>query len=1603
MLIAYIDLETDRDKHQIRDIGAVCGNHQLHSRNLAELLPTIRTADYICGHNFLAHDYAYIRAELEQINKNQNHIIDTLLLSPLLFPARPYHALNKDYKTAFAESNNPLTDCLITRDLLESEQEAFFRLPENLQTIFYSLLGQTDGFAAFFRAIGFQAACENLMGLIQNTFNHLICAHAPLAEWMAQSPTALAYALSLIYCQQRHAITPSWLLHQHPEVEQIVTQLCATPCEATCHYCQQHLDIVHNLKKYFGYSGFREYDGKPLQAQAAQAAVLQQSLLAVFPTGGGKSITFQIPALMAGEYAKALTVIISPLQSLMKDQVDNLMQRDITEAVTINGLLDPIERQKALERVADGSASLLYIAPESLRSRTIERLLLGRNIARFVIDEAHCFSAWGQDFRVDYLYIGEFIRRIQQQKQLAHPIPVSCFTATAKPQVIDDIKHYFQAELNLDLALFTAKVARKNLSYQVLPQKNDEERYQTLRQLIQQHHCPTIVYVSRTRKTEDVAEQLCADGFTALPYHGKMDKEVKIFNQNEFISGNVQIMVATSAFGMGVDKKDVGLVVHYQISDSLENYVQEAGRAGRDEQIQAACYVLFQAEDLDKHFILLNQTKIAQKEINQIWKAVKDLCGKRSQIAESALNIARQAGWHDEHVDEIETRVTTAIAALEQAGYVKRGQNMPRVYANSILAKNAAEAIEKIEQSTLIHPDQKNNAVRIIKKLFSQRSQIRATDEEAESRLDYMADVLGLKTENVVKIVSWLRQEGVLADQQDLRAFIRTNRRANDILLTQLENFAQLEQALLAKLGQEGALTGSLKSLNQAFSDSLKFVNPKIIKSLLNFWKTKNWLARTENAHDEIALSLKLPAQDAAKWIKRKLVLAQFVMRHLYSLLQEQTEDSDEKQDFAYLEFSVGELQTAFKQQNQLLGQTVTLDELEDTLFYLLRMDLLKIEGGFLVVYQRLNVERLILDNRKQYTKDDYSQLARYYQTRQEQIHIVGKYAKTMIDDVQAALNLVNDYFSLEYRQFLRQYFPKNEADSLKRNMTDERFQQWFGNLSPMQSQIILDNQSQYIVVFAAPGSGKTRVLVHKLASLYQLEDAKHEQLLMLTFSRAAAYEFKSRLFELIGNAAARVEIKTFHSYCFDLLGRVGDLAQSDDVIAQAVAKIRAGEVESNRIAKLVLVLDEAQDINAMQFELVKTLMAHNEEMRVIAVGDDDQTIYTFMGASPDYMRQLLNDFGARKYELSENYRSQTHIVHFCNRFAEHISQRLKTHAVSAVQTETGKVDYVAFSGCVLPDLLQRVQAAQGRTAAVLTQTNEEAIWLSGQLRQAGIACKLVQTNDGFKVGDLLEVRIFEHYLNLHGQARIDEDDWQNAKSKTQRYLARSTHLPLLNNLWQSFEHSHPQLKYVSDWQIFIQESKLEDFYRTDNQMVFVSTIHKAKGREYDDVFVYLNRVRLQDDNDKRLLYVAFSRAKANLTVFSDSPALQALCTDATQHVYHGAPQVQAQELVLYLTHRNVNLGCFEEDADAVRCLQSGDILSANINGCFDGMGRRTVLFAKRFHDTLKQHHEKGYRIRRAEVNFVVMWRNPDTGKESRIVLPIVYLYRNDNTALPMP
>ena len=267
----------------------------------------------------------------------------------------------------------------------------------------------------------------------------------------------------------------------------------------------------------------------------------------------------------------------------------------------------------------------------------------------------------------------------------------------------------------MELSIFSSNSERKNLRYSVLYKENDD-KYEFLRNLIQTKHCPTIVYVSRTKLCNELAERLSNDGLYALPFNGKMDSAEKIQNQNAFMigeaNGGTDIIVATSAFGMGVDKANVGLIVHYEISSSLENYVQESGRAAREQSLTADCYILFNDSDLDKHFSLLTQTKLSISEINQIWKAVKKLSGKRGRFTRTALEIARAAGWNDAASSNTEIRVKSAVSALENAGYLQRGRNAPRIYATGILAKNAAEANSLIEKSKLMAEDEKMHAIR---------------------------------------------------------------------------------------------------------------------------------------------------------------------------------------------------------------------------------------------------------------------------------------------------------------------------------------------------------------------------------------------------------------------------------------------------------------------------------------------------------------------------------------------------------------------------------------------------------------------------------------------------------------------------------------------------------------------------------------------------------------------------------------------------------------------------------------------------------------------------------------------------------------------------
>lgn len=335
--------------------------------------------------------------------------------------------------------------------------------------------------------------------------------------------------------------------------------------------------VTQHLSEYFGFSEFR-----PGQEAVIERLLGGRSVLAIFPTGGGKSLCYQLPSLML----EGLTVVISPLIALMKDQVDALRERGIL-AARLDSSIGPGEAREIYGQLADGRLRLLYIAPERLANERFLNRLQGQSIALLAIDEAHCISEWGHNFRPEYLKIARLAKELQVGRVLA-------LTATATPEVAADIRRAF--EISDDDQIRTS-FHRPNLHLTVSPCPAPERRQLLLQRLRDQPAGATIVYVTLQKTAEDIATFLDAAGVSSQAYHAGMKTEQRTEVQEAFMAGDLPVVVATIAFGMGIDKADIRAIYHYNLPKTLENYMQEIGRAGRDGQ-DAHCEILACADDL---------------------------------------------------------------------------------------------------------------------------------------------------------------------------------------------------------------------------------------------------------------------------------------------------------------------------------------------------------------------------------------------------------------------------------------------------------------------------------------------------------------------------------------------------------------------------------------------------------------------------------------------------------------------------------------------------------------------------------------------------------------------------------------------------------------------------------------------------------------------------------------------------------------------------------------------------------------------------------------------------------------------------------------------
>jgi len=1500
-------------------------------------------AAHVLGHNVIRHDLPHLVALRPRLAQVFGSPIDTLWLNPLAFPRNPYHHLVKHYHDGRLQAghvNDPERDARLVFDVLGNQ----------LAALREQNAAQPDAVAAFHylatrteRAGGFDAVFSEVRGATvpapqaaRSAVERLLIGRAcrqglhgvldRLANPHQGWPTA--YALSWILVAGGDSVMPPWVRLQFPDAARIVKQLRDTACDRPdCTWCREQSDPVRALTRWFGFDGFRPQPvdeiGRPLQERIVDEAMRGASVLGILPTGTGKSVCYQIPALSKFDKTGALTVVISPLVALMADQVQGMARAGISSAVTINGMLSMPERQDALDKVRMGDASMLLISPEQLRSTSVRSVLKQREVGLWVLDEAHCVSKWGHDFRPDYRYIGRFIKEGAGDEP---PAPVLCLTATAKPEVVRDIREHFQSRLGVNLLLLDGGAVRTNLSFSVR-ETNRGTKLADILDVIEinlplEGASGAIVYCATRNATERVASFLKQQGLSAEHFHAGLPPEAKRSIQERFRVGELRIIAATNAFGMGIDKPDIRLVVHGDIPGSLENYLQEAGRAGRDRQ-HANCVLLFAADDVERQFSLSARSRLARHEIAAILKALRrvDERTKKTGIVAATSGEIVRAELDREFMRESatdDTRVKTAVSWLEEAALLSREENRVQVFPSSLLVRTMDQA-EAIIAAASITEDRRQQLANIVRLLMN------APVDQGVST-DELTGVSGLGAGALNKALADL--ETLRIARNDIAATVFVHAGIEDSSRNRFELASRLETDLIA-LMREGApdaevetgLPLNLQLACQALRDSGHAgVRPDLVERLVRGMArdgrdqdgSRGNVRLRKVSNNTLAVVLQRSWQVLEQTAAIRRQAAERLLAHLVGKVSKGIRGKD-----IQIEATLGDLLGVLNG-DVLLRSSGVRDMtklMERALLWLHEQEVASLGKGLTIFRQAMTVH--LNPAGGQFTHKDFIPLEEHYAEQTAQTHVMAAYAERGLIAMDEAVRLSEDYFVLDRDAFLRRWLP-GKGMEMRRQTTGTSWKAIVEALdNPVQQKIVVDDREQTnVLVLAGPGSGKTRVLVHRIAYLIRVRREDPRDILVLTYNRHAAAEIRARLRHLVGDDASAVTVSTCHALAMRLVGASfagsdSDKYDFDGIVLEAVRQLNGEglsktEAEAQRETLIQgyrwILVDEYQDIGPEEYALISAVAGRSLEdaelrLSLFAVGDDDQNIYAFAGASIDFIRRFEADYRARPEYLIENYRSTAHIIAAANAVIAPAASRMKNGHDIAINRKRAKerpggemaaLDPVAQGrvqvlDCPLDDVVQAKAALDellrlsrldpewswARTAVIARDWRRLAP-VRAQAEAMGIPVELANETLP-SIWRLREMQQFvaamrrepTHLLGIH-----DLVEMKNAISANRWTDLIAEGIAALAHELNTKAMPVPDLvEWFAEWARDV---------RSEQRSLLLLTAHRAKGLEFEDV-VILNggwdRPSKGEDTDapRRLFYVAMTRARRSLTIMANN------------------------------------------------------------------------------------------------------------------------------------
>ena len=1329
--VLIIDLEVDPKTDKPFKIGAFRpdsglffekafrGEKGFHTA-LCEMAHLTSGLKWLMGHNILGHDLKYLKAVVPEAAWLKVPVIDTLWLSPLAFPQNPYHRLIKNHKIISSEINSPLADCHACWQLFQDQCTAFGKIKAEKPEEFALWTALSD-IPLPYRlsddimipkrdtSLDVKKLIDTIWLMMQdnNDQGRLKVCRTRFLELMKtdiRNPAiypSLSYALSWLNVSGGNSVLAPWVRHQFPDTARLITELRDHDCGSTeCRYCQDTLNPEAQLQRYFKLPTFRDVKG----FDGGQRAVVQSGMkglhtLAVLPTGGGKSLCYQLPALNRYYRNGGLTIVVSPLQSLMKDQLDGLEKKGATCAAMLNGLVEVVERAQILDKIALGDIGILFVAPEQFRNTSFINAISQRQINGWVFDEAHCLSKWGHDFRPDYLYAVKFIA--EHSKNNGTVAPVSCFTATAKPDVLADITNHFREEAGIEFRQFIGDNERDNLFYDVL-EISDGLKKQKINELLHReldHQSGgAVVFVGRRKSAETYSDYLKEQGWACEHFHAGLGNNEKADIQNQFIGGSLRVIVATNAFGMGVDKPDVRLVIHAEITGSLENYLQEAGRAGRD-QADAKCVLLYDGKDVDTQFSISKMSQIELRDLKSVWKKVgwlnqaaygKDHCG---EIVATGGEILRDTEEHmsfDSDDRQADTKVKTVLAWLERAELLERKENQTRIFPARSGRLNLDEALAIIE---------KNKFSKRISEIYQTIAEIVfKAPEDAPLSTDDLVQTTACSFTELRGHLKKLEELGILTNDTHMTVILRTdNIKPADKRLAQViaceEKLWQILKNEIPEADQGIWQNLSLSAVCHQMHEVGLETNPAEIKLLMQSLADDKAAERTNSSgsfqirdvgNNLLKVRFKNPKSDSWENLQNNAELRRNIGLCLLPFLMAKTNGVRQKD--VIVETRMGELVQQLAD-DLVLSAQIPADRrellLRQTLLFMHKQGIIKLNHGMTILRHAMTItpNPKALSAKRQYLAEDYKPLSVFYGEKRFQIHVMQEYALRALKNLTEGLNLVRDYFGLEEKNFKNKWF-KGRLKELDEPASPQTLREITDGLNEMQKAVVTDQSGSNRLILAGPGSGKTRVIVHRVAYLLRVQHVPASAIIVLTFNRLAAQEVKRRLFGLVGPLAAAVTVMTYDGMAMRLLGvrfdgnnREYGKSQFKEWCRQAAAML-SDDLENDdgndetreRIMAgfRYILVDEYQDISEEHYQLVSALAgrkrAEEDKLTILAVGDDDQNIYAFNGTSNEYIHRFQKDYDVAQPDyLTYNYRSTQHIISAANSVINGMTGRLKT------------------------------------------------------------------------------------------------------------------------------------------------------------------------------------------------------------------------------------------------------------------------------------------------------------------------------------------------------